>query len=324
MRVSMADARWPDIPYLEWAETCSALHLYSQVVGKYALARTPWLNHSWHATLQVTVRGLKTRLVPDAGGIEAGFDFHDHCLFVRHADGRTASFPLEAASVADFYGRFCEAVAQVGGTPEFDRLPNELPDPVRFDEDRQPRPYDADAVSRFHRALLTIALALEKFRTSFLGKASPVHFFWGSFDLGASRFSGRRAPLHPGGIPHLPDAVTREAYSHEVLSTGFWPGGGGVVNEPAFYAYAYPEPDGFRSARVEPPEAHYHDDLREFILPYGAVRTAADPWRQLAQFLESTYSAGADLLDWDRHSLECSIGRPGLPRQIEPEVIDRR
>lgn len=312
----MNDEEWPDIPYLDWAETCSALHLYSQVVGKYVVARTPWLNHSWHATLQVTARGLKTKLVPDAGAIAVAFDLHDHCLNVRQADGRTASFGLDVTSVADFYRRFCDAVASVGGMPRFDRHPNELPDAVRFDEDDRPRPYDADAVARFHRALVTISLALERFRTGFLGKASPVHFFWGSFDLAVSRFSGRRAPPHPGGIPNLPDAVAREAYSHEVSSAGFWPGGGGVMNEPAFYSYTYPEPPGFRARAVMPKQAYFHEGLGEFILPYASVRGSADPHGDLGAFLESTYAAGADLLGWDRDSLDCPLGQTGQPRPV--------
>jgi len=307
---------WPDIPYPAWADTCSALHLMSQVVGKYALARRPWLNHSWHATFQVTASGLTTGLVPDARGIEAGFDFHQHHLLLRRVDGRSRILGLVPGTIADFHRRFCEAVEALGGNSVFDRRPNELPDPVRFDADDRPRPYDAEAVARFHRALVAAALALQQFRTGFLGKASPVHFFWGSFDLAVTRFSGRRAPLHPGGIPYLPDAVTREAYSHEVSSAGFWPGGGGIVDEPAFYSYAWPSPEGLAEARVEPDSACFHPQLGEFILPYAAVRAAADPKAVLGRFLESSYRAAADLLGWDRSVLECAPGEPRRPRPL--------
>ena len=217
-------APWPDIPYEPWRETCSALHLYAQIVGKYRLARTPWVNHSWHATLYVDARGLTTSLVPDAAGIEIQFDLRDHVLCGRAADGRRATFPLRPMSVAEFHRRVVETVAWLGGDTRFDDLPNELPDPVPFRDDHKARPYDADGVERFFHALVAISRVFQLFRTGFIGKVSPVHLFWGSFDLAVTRFSGRPAPLHPGGIPGLPDAVTREAYSHEVSSAGFWPG----------------------------------------------------------------------------------------------------
>jgi len=309
-------ASWPELPYPPWRETCDALHLYAQIVGKYRLARTPWLNHSWHATLYVNARGLTTSLVPDGpGGIEIQFDMLEHAVIGAAANGRTARFALEPMTVVGFLARFLDLVAALGGTPELHGVPNEVPDPVPFARDRQARPYDADAVSRFHQALVAIDPVLRRFRTAFLGKVSPVHLFWGSFDLAVTRFSGRPAPLHPGGVPGLPDAVTREAYSHEVSSAGFWPGGGGV-NFPAFYSYAYPAPAGFAQARVQPEAAAFNGTLGEFILPYDAVRTARDPEATLMAFLDSTYRAAADLGGWDRHALECEPGEPLRPRPL--------
>lgn len=307
---------WPEIPYLAWRETCAALHLYSQVVGKYRLARTPWVNHSWHATFYVSARGLTTSLVEDGpGGIEVAFDFIDHAVVGYASDGRTARMALEPMSVADFHARYLALVGELGGTPKLHGTPNELPNPVPFTDDRQPRPYDADAVARFHQAMVSIDRVLNRFRTAFIGKVSPVHFFWGSFDLAVTRFSGRAAPLHPGGIPALPDDVTREAYSHEVSSAGFWPGGG-LTDFPAFYSYAYPAPPGFDSAPVGPAAAYFDRNLQEFILPYDAVRTAADPAAALTEFLQTTYDAAAGLGDWDRPKLECAPGKPLQPRPL--------
>jgi hypothetical protein len=309
---------WPDIPYHPWRETCAALHLYAQVVGKYRLAHAPWLNHSWHATLYVDARGLTTSLVPDGpgGGVEVAFDLIGHAVRGAATDGRTASFPLGPMSVAAFHGRFLDLIRALGGAPRLHGRPNEVPDPVPFAEDRAERPYDAAAVTRFFRALVAVDRALRRFRTGWLGKASPVHLFWGSFDLAVTRFSGRPAPPHPGGIPALPDAVTREAYSHEVSSAGFWPGGGGTVDFPAFYSYAYPAPAGFADAPVAPREAHWDKALGEFLLPYEAVRRSADPEATLLAFLESTYRAAADLGGWDRAALECAPGEPRRPRPL--------
>jgi Family of unknown function (DUF5996) len=309
------NAIWPDIPFEAWRETCSALRLYVQVVGKYRLARTPWINHSWHATFYVTPRGLTTSLVPDGAGIEIAFDLIRHAVIGEAADGRRADLPLGPMSVAEFHARFRELVGRLGGTPEFHGRPNEMPDPIPFAEDRQARPYDADAVERFHRALVAINRVFHRFRTGYIGKVSPVHFFWGSFDLAVTRFSGRRAPLHPGGVPGLPDDVTREAYSHEVSSAGFWPGDAGTTF-PAFYSYAYPAPKGFADARPEPAGAYFDRKLGEFILPYDLVRTAADPEAMLMAFLESSYRAAADLGGWDRDALECPIGRLARPRPV--------
>ncbi len=307
---------WPDIPYPPWRETCAALQLYAQIAGKYRLARTPWLNHSWHATLYVNARGLTTSLVPDGpGGIEITFDLVDHAVTGAATDGRTARFALGPMSVAEFHARFLDLLRTLGGTPKLHGAPNELPDPVPFAQDRAPRPYDADAVSRFHQALVAIDRVLRQFRTAFLGKASPVHLFWGSFDLAVTRFSGRAAPLHPGGVPGLPDDVTREAYSHEVSSAGFWPGGG-PIDYPAFYSYAYPAPAGFAAARVQPEAAAFNATLGEFILPYDAVRSAREPEATLMAFLQSTYRAAADLGGWDTGALECAMGQPLRPRLL--------
>lgn len=311
----MADS-WPALDFPSWRETCAALHLYTQIVGKYRLARTPWTNHSWHATFYVNARGLTTSLIPDGpGGIEIRFDLVEHAVVGSATSGRTARFDLGPMSVAEFHDRFLDLVRSLGGTPKLHGRPNEVADPVPFVEDRVPRPYDADAVDRFFQALVRIGLVLERFRTGCIGKVSPVHLFWGSFDLAVTRFSGRLAPLHPGGIPSLPDDVTREAYSHEVSSAGFWPGGG-PIDYAAFYSYAYPTPAGFAAARVEPAEAFYDERLGEFLLPYDAVRGSEDPEGALTAFLQSTYRAAADLGAWDRQALECPLGEPRRPRPV--------
>jgi hypothetical protein len=307
---------WPALPYGEWAETCNALHLWSQIIGKYRLARTPWVNHSWHATLYVNARGFTTSLVPDAaGGIEIVLDLLDHAVVGAATDGRTARFDLAPMSVAEFHARFMTLLIDLGATPDFHGRPNEVPQPVPFVEDRAERPYDSEAVTRFFQASVAVDRVLKRFRTGFLGKVSPVHLFWGSFDLAVTRFSGRPAPLHPGGIPALPDDVTREAYSHEVSSAGFWPGGGGV-DYPAFYSYAYPAPPGFAEAAVQPEAARFDTKLGEFLLPYEAVRRSDDPESTLMAFLESTYRAAADLGAWDRDALECATGVPRRPRPL--------
>ena len=308
---------WPAIPFAEWQDTVAALHLFTQIVGKYRLARSPWINHSWHATLYVTPRGLTTSMIPDGpAGIEITFDFIDHVVRGHAGNGTTSSLALEPMSVATFHAKFVDLVSELGGQSGFHGRPNELPDPLPFTEDLTQRPYDADAVTRFHRALVCINHTFQDFRTGFRGKVSPVHLFWGSFDLAVTRFSGRTAPLHPGGIPNLPDDVTREAYSHEVASAGFWPGGG-PVDDAAFYAYAYPAPDGFAETHVSPGEAYFDADFGEFILPYEVVRTSADPERTLNDFLETTYRAAANLGNWD-NALECERGLIGSPPSIDP------
>ncbi len=306
---------WPALPYADWAETCTALHLWSQIVGKYRLAHTPWVNHSWHATLYVTPRGLTTGAVPDGKrAITLSFDLREHVLVGETHDARE-SFQLEAMSVADFLDRTAALVERLGGRMDIHGAPNEIPDAKPFAQDTAPRPYDRAAVERFHGALVQIDRVFKQFRTGFLGKVSPVHLFWGSFDLAVTRFSGRKAPRHPGGVPALPDAVTQEAYSHEVSSAGFWPGGAGI-DFPAFYSYAYPAPPGFAGASVQPEAACFDTNLREFVLPYDAVRQASDPEAVLMAFLESTYRAAANLAGWDRGALECATGIPRRPRPM--------
>lgn len=309
---------WPVLDYARDRPTFELLRLWTQIVGKVRTAQTPWLNHSWQVPLYVTARGLGTSLIPyDEQSFELEFDFIDHELRLRTSRGREASIPLEAAPVSAFWAAVV-ALLDRGGVPvAIDQRPNEVEDATPFVRDDRPRHYDPDAAQRLWRALLSANRMLELFRTGFIGKASPVHFFWGSFDLAVTRFSGRPAPIHPGGVPNLPDAVTREAYSHEESSAGFWPGGGSF-EEAAFYSYAYPEPQGFRDAVVRPATAYFHSGLSEFLLPYEAVRTHAEPERALLDFLESTYAAAADLGHWDRASLECRIGEPRVPRPLRP------
>lgn len=312
---TVGETGWPPLPYPDWVETCKALHLWTQIVGKYRLARTPWVNHSWHATLYVTPRGLTTGPIPDPNApITLTFDFGEHALIGETFD-RRERVPLQSMSVADFLERSTALVERLGGRMNIHGAPNEIPDAKPFADDTTPRRYDGDAVRRFHQALVSIERVFQRFRTGYLGKVSPVHLFWGSFDLALTRFSGRKAPLHPGGVPALPDAVTQEAYSHEVSSAGFWPGGSGV-DEPMFYSYAYPGPEGFAGRPVEPAGAHFHQKLGEFVLPYEAVRTSADPERDLMRFLQSTYEAAADLAGWDRQALECEFGIPRVPREV--------
>ena len=306
---------WPSLPLSEWRDTCETLHLWTQVIGKLRLAATPWLNHSWHVPLYLTARGLGTSPIHvDGRALDVEFDFVDHYLRMRASDGQRAELALSPRTVAEFYERAMSMLGDLDFTIAIDRMPNEIPDAVPFDEDTAHSAYDADYANRFWRALLQSARVLAQFRTSFLGKCSPVHFFWGSFDLAVTRFSGRRAPLHPGGVPHLPDDVVREAYSHEVSSAGFWPGGNGF--DASFYSYAYPEPAGYRGARIEPGAATFDATLSEFVLPYEAVRAASDPAAELMRFLESTYVAAADAAKWDRALLECVQGRPGVPRPV--------
>ncbi len=308
-------AAWGPLPYAEWQDTCTTLHLWTQIVGKVRLAQTPWINHSWHATLYVTMRGLTTS--PIAYGnraFEIDFDFTDHRLVIRNTEGAERSVPLRPQTVADFYGEVMAALGDIGMPVKIHPVPNELPDPIAFDRDTVHASYDADYAQQFWRVLANVDSVFRRFRTGFLGKVSPVHFFWGSFDLAVTRFSGRGAPEHPGGIPHLPDRVVREAYSHEVSSAGFWPGGNGM--DAAFYSYAYPAPAGFLAAPVAPPQAFFSERLQEFVLPYEDVRTAADPEAVLMEFLTSTYEAAANMGRWDRGALECSIGEPRVPRRI--------
>ena len=309
--------RWPALPYAAWQDTRDTLHLWTQVVGKIRLALTPWQNHSWHVALYVTARGLTTSPIPWAGGsFEIDFDFIDHGLWLRKSDGHYRHVLLEPMTVAEFYAETLAALEQLGIDIKINTMPCEIPDAVRFEADRTHAAYDPDYARRFWRVLLSAHEVFAHFRTGFLGKVSPVHFFWGSFDLAVTRFSGRTAPSHPGGVPNLPDAVAREAYSHEVSSAGFWPGSPGPVEYPAFYSYAYPAPDGFAAAKVKPKQAFFSKELGEFILPYDAMRTAKNPERTLMEFLQSTYEAAADLGKWDRKALECELGHAGKVRAV--------
>jgi len=309
--------KWPDIPFEPWKDSCTTLHLWMQIVGKYRLSRTPWINHSWQATFYVTSRGLTTSLI-EAGSHSVQFDFDliEHRLIGSSTDGSTASFALEPMTVAEFYDRFLALTDELGVRIEIHGTPNEISDPIPFAKDTKHASYDADAVHRFWRALVQIDRVFKCFRTGFLGKVSPVHLFWGSFDLAVTRFSGRVAPMHPGGIPGLPDVVTREAYSHEVSSAGFWPGGG-PVEYPAFYSYAYPTPAEFSVQPVAPAEAFFDQKAGEFLLPYSVVRNAPDPDQMLLSFLETTYDAAARLGRWNRAELECPRGLIGVPRRVE-------
>ncbi len=307
---------WPELPTAAWRETCATLHLWTQIVGKIRLVRSPWLNHSWHVALYVTPRGLTTSPIPDGSrAFQIDFDFIDHVLRIATSDGGERQFALAGQSVASFYTTILATLAGLGIQLVIDDMPNELPEPTPFPQDTAHASYDAEAVRRFHQILVDSDRVFKQFRTGFIGKASPVHFFWGSFDLAVTRFSGRRAPAHPGGVPHLPDSVAREAYSHEVSSAGFWPGSG-AVDYPAFYSYAYPEPQGFRTATVKPAAAFFSGDLSEFVLPYDAVRTADNPDGTLLEFLQSTYEAAAVAAKWDRDALECAPGAPSVVREI--------
>jgi hypothetical protein len=307
---------WPELPTAAWRDTYETLHLWTQIVGKIRLARTPWLNHSWHVTLYVTARGLTTSAIPDGmRSFQIDFDFIDHQLRISTSDGASRQFALAGKSVAGFYAAIMAELAALGIDIAINEMPNELPDPIRFSQDNRHATYDPDAVGRFFQILRNADSVFKQFRTGFIGKASPVHFFWGSFDLAVTRFSGRRAPRHPGGVPHLSDAVAVEAYSHEVSSAGFWPGSG-AIDYPAFYSYAYPEPAGFRTARLRPAAAFFSEALGEFILPYDAVRTAAAPDQALLDFLQSTYEAAANAAKWDRDALDCGLGQPRVVRPV--------
>ncbi|MCR9120644.1 MAG: DUF5996 family protein [Phyllobacteriaceae bacterium] len=307
---------WPELDFPAFAATGQSLHMWTQIVGKFRLANSPWVNHSWQVPLYVDARGLTTSLVPTASaGFEVRFDFLDHRLDVLSTDGARETVPLQPMSVADFHAAFIAALETVGAPTRFHGSPNEVPDPVPFVAQTGAGDYAPEHATAFWQAMVDIDRVFTRFRSGFLGKVSPVHFFWGSFDLAVTRFSGRTAPSHPGGFPALPDNITREAYSHEVSSAGFWPGGNGI-EEAMFFSYAYPTPDGFAKAAVEPGAAYWHDQLSEFVLPYAAVRAAEDPDAALMAFLDSTYRAAADLAGWDRSTLECAYGEPGVPRAI--------
>ncbi len=295
-------ALWPDLTLSAWEDTRDTLQLWTQVVGKVRLALEPMVNHWWQVPLYVSARGLTTSLMHAGGhGIEIEFDFVDHVLELRRSDGQTAKVPLEPRSVASFYEATMAALDDLGVRLTILARPVEVPDATPFALDEQHASYDADAVHRFWLALLQAHRVMSLFRARFVGKASPVHFFWGAPDLAVTRFSGRPAPKHPGGVPNCADWVQELAYSHEVSSCGFWPGGDA---EGLFYAYAYPQPDGFADWPVEPKAAFYDDKLGEFVLPYASVRIAEDPESMLLAFFESTYEAAAELAGWDRAALE--------------------
>jgi len=310
-----SDTLWPELAFPKWRDTAATLQLWTQIVGKVRLTLTPWVNHSWQVPLYVTARGLGTSAIP-AGGetFEIEFDFIEHRLVVRTSTGARQILALEPQSVAEFHHRLMEVLHGLGIAVTINEMPNEVPDPTPFSEDRLHHSYDAGAAHSFWRVLIQADRLFKQFRSGFIGKVSPVHFFWGSFDLAVTRFSGRPAPLHPGGVPGLPDAVTRDAYSHEVSSAGFWPGSDSSPAA-AFYSYAYPEPPGYRDRAVTA-GAHFEQKLGEFILPYDTVRTAADPEALLLDFLSSTYAAAADTGRWNREQLECPFGVPGHVRTV--------
>ena len=315
MKLDWPELDWPELDWNAWRDTALTLQLWTQIVGKVRLALTPWLNHGWQVPLYVSSRGLGTSPIPFAEGIfELEFDFLAHRLVCRTSQSVEDSLRLEPMTVAEFYDRTMALLDRAGVRPRINPMPNEIADAIPFPDDRVHRSYDGQAANRFWRALVSVDTVFKQFRTAFLGKASPVHFFWGSFDLAVTRFSGRPAPLHPGGIPGLPDRVTREAYSHEVSSAGFWPGSDAYPHA-AFYSYAYPEPPGFRGARMPEP-GRFDDGLGEFLLDYDAVRTAADPEALLLRFLQASYEAAADNGGWDRPALECEPGLPGRPRPL--------
>ena len=295
---------WPELNFADWKDTCATLHMWTQIVGKIRLVQTPWINHSWHVTLYLTSRGLGTSPIPHGNDtFEIYFDFIDHNLLILKSDGSIKTIALKPQSVADFYKAVMSALDELKLPVKIDVTPNEIADPIPFDKDDQHRSYDPEYANRFWRVLAQADRVFKNFRAGFCGKCSPVHFFWGSFDLAVTRFSGRQAPPHPGGIPHLPDAVTREAYSQEVSSLGFWPGAE-AMPQAIFYSYAYPEPTGFPDAKVKPGAAVYNSQVKEFVLPYDAVRTSKSPDATLLEFAQSTYDAASTLGQWDRAALE--------------------
>lgn len=313
----MTRAAWPELPLAAWKDTYATLHLWTQIVGKIRLVQTPWLNHSWHVVLYVTSRGLTTSAIPFGNRtFQLDFDFLDHVLRLQSSDGGETEVELRPRTVADFHADVMARLRDLKIEVRINELPNEIPDAIRFSDDRVHASYDPEYAQRFWRILVQSARVLDRFRTSFIGKCSPVHFFWGSFDLAVTRFSGRKAPLFTpsGAVPNMPAAVELDAYSHECSSAGFWPGGQGV-DYPAFYSYASPAPDGFSTASVRPAEAFWNKTLGQYNLPYDAVCQARDPDAALMEFLTTTYEAAASLGKWDRAALECPLGVPGVPRK---------
>ena len=303
---------WPPLPYAPWRDTCSTLQLWTQIVGKIRLQQTAWLNHSWHVPLYVTAKGLTTSPIPyGQRTFEMLFDFNEHALLIDVSDGRRGRVALRPQAVADFHAAVMRQLAELDIQVTINELPCEIAGAIAFTSDRKHAAYDAEAAHRFWLVLIQCDRVMKHFRTGFLGKSSPVHFFWGSFDLAVTRFSGRPAAPFSGKVPGVATAVMREAYSHEVSSAGFWPGGNGI-DHAAFYSYAYPVPADFHSRAVRPGTAFFSDTLGEFLLPYEAVRTAADPDATLMEFLQSTYEAAAETAHWDRAALERPTGVAGV------------
>jgi len=301
-------ADWPELPFVEWKDTAATLHLWLQMVGKIRVACVPWVNHQWHVALHLTSRGLTSCPIPWEGNVfQIDFDFVDHQLYILVSDGQKDQLDLRPRSVADFYHALMSKLKGMGIPVKIHTVPNEIPEAISFEENERDGEYQRQYVNRFWRILSSSARVMNDFRGEFIGKCSPVHFFWGAMDLAVTRFSGARAPEHPGGIPGLPDWITREAYSHEVSSAGFWAGGEDYPH-PIFYSYAYPTPPGFSEARVGPEAARWEPGLLEFVLPYDEVRTAISPGEDLMEFLETTYAAAADLGGWDRKQLEWRAG----------------
>jgi hypothetical protein len=302
--VNGASDYWPALPFAEWKDTAITLHMWTQIVGKIRLTLTPWTNHSWHVTLYVTARGLTTSPIPhDSSTFEIRLDFIDHQLRILKSDGAGRTIELKPRSVAEFYRTVMKTLSDLALPVTINTMPNEIADPIPFDQDEEHHSYDREYANRFWRVLVQSDRVFKEFRSRFCGKCSPVHFFWGSFDLAVTRFSGRPAPPHPGGVPHLPDEITREAYSQEVSSLGFWPGNAAMPT-PVFYSYAYPEPPGFPGAKVQPDAAFYEAKLRELILPYEAVRNAEKRDQVLLDFAQSAYDAASKLGKWDRAALD--------------------
>jgi uncharacterized protein DUF5996 len=304
---------WPALPYSAWKDTFETLRLWLQIVGKVRLVQSPWVNHQWHVTLYVTSRGLTTSPIPHGvRSFQIDFDFIDQELRIDASDGSRRAMRLEPQTVARFYRRVMAMLDELQLPVKINRKPNELPDAIAFDQDERHQTYHADAAQRFWRVLVQVDRVFKVFRARFTGKCSPVHLFWGAGDLAVTRFSGRRAPLHPGGIPNMPDRLVREAYSHECSSVGFWPGGE-QAPDPFFFAYAYPAPAAFADAKVRPAPARFDQQLGEFVLAYDAVREAREPDTALLDFAQSTYEAAADLAGWDRAALEMPAVRGRSP-----------
>jgi hypothetical protein len=296
---SLSSEEWPELPLKQWKPTYHNLHMWTQIVGKVRLKLTPRTNHWWNVPLYVNARGLTTSPIPYGKDVfEILFDFIDHKLLINRSDGRSKMLSLKPLTVADFYSDFMSTLRSLDIEVTIYAKPVEVPDPIPFAKDSLYRAYDAEAVQRFWRIITLCDSVFKQFRARFVGKSSPVHFFWGSFDLAVTRFCGRRAPERPGA-----DAITREAYSHEVISAGWWPGGAGI-SDAAFYCYVAPEPPGLAQRKVRPEAAFYNPELKEFILMYDDIRKAQLPQRMLLEFLQSTYEAGAELARWDRHALE--------------------